>query len=489
MRTLLLAIVCLFTPAQFVSAQVFTFEQVFPELSFNEATVLKPAPDNENQLYVAEQPGRIITFSVGGTSNASSVFLNITGRVNSSGWEEGLLGLAFHPNYAENGYFYVNYTASSPRRTVISRFSVSEDDPLVADPNSELVLLEITQPFGNHNGGDILFGPDGYLYIAMGDGGSGGDPQNHGQTVTSLLGKILRIDVDGNGTAPDCGPSDAPYTIPDNELADGPGGTCDEIFALGLRNPWRFSFDDETGWFWVADVGQNAWEEINIVNNGDNMGWKVKEGFACYSSLPQNPPCDDPSLVDPIWVYGFSGGQSITGGHVTYDERTPALAGHYIYSDYMTRHVWALFYDGENEPTNQELFRPGFAIATFGLDGNGNFYFVSHSGSGRLYRIKQEGVDNETNPEISTLSLSLTGPNPFSTTTRVQFTIDRQADVLVEMFDVLGRKVSTLYNDTVPAAGMREMDIQASGLASGTYLVTLTVDGTRIDTQRITVMR
>ena len=143
MRTLLLAIVCLFTPAQFVFAQVFTFEQVFPELSFDEATVLKPAPDNEHQLYVAEQPGRILTFSVSGTSNASSVFLNITGRVNSSGWEEGLLGLAFHPDYAENGYFYVNYTASSPRRTVISRFSVSEDNPLVANPDSEVVILEI----------------------------------------------------------------------------------------------------------------------------------------------------------------------------------------------------------------------------------------------------------------------------------------------------------------------------------------------------------
>lgn len=489
MRSLFLVVACLFLSANVAQAQVFIFEIAFPNLTFNEPTVIKHASDGEDRLYVAEQPGRIMTFPNDPEATASSIFLNITARVNSAGWEEGLLGLAFHPEYAENGYFYVNYTASSPRRTVISRFSRDEDNPLIADPDSELIILEINQPFSNHNGGDILFGPDGYLYIAMGDGGSGGDPQNHGQTVTSLLGKILRIDVDENGTPPDCGPSAAPYTIPDNALADGPGGTCDEIYSLGMRNPWRFSFDHETGWFWVADVGQNAWEEINIVNNGDNMGWKVKEGFVCYSSLPQNPPCDDPSLVDPIWVYGFAGGQSITGGYVSREERNPALNGKYVYSDYISRHIWALDYDGVSVPTNVELFRPAFSVAAFGVDMHQNLYFASHISSGRLYRIKQDGVDNEVNPDNAGVSLSLAGPNPFRTNTQVQFTVDHAADVQVLLFDVLGRQVATLYEGAVPAAGMREVAIQASGLASGTYLVTLQIDGARVATQRLTVMR
>jgi glucose/arabinose dehydrogenase len=471
-----------------VHAQL-SHEIAFPNLTFVEPVAIENAPDGENRLYVIEQPGRIRSFPNTPLAGAAPIFLDITSRVNDSGWEEGLLGLAFHPDYAENGYFYVNYTASGPRRTVVSRFTRSASDPHVADPDSELIIMEISQPFGNHNGGDLTFGPDGYLYIAVGDGGSGNDPQDHSQNTATLLGNVLRVDVNGGGAPPDCGAGpNANYTIPDNAIADGPGGACDEIYAWGLRNPWRFSFDPVTGWFWVADVGQVQREEVNIVNNGDNMGWRVKEGSLCHIPSNYGPPCNDPSLIDPIWEYGFSGAQSITGGFVYRGDRLPELYGKYVYADFMTGHIWALTYDGEAEPVNELLFNfAGNAIATFGLDENQHLYFSNRS-SGRIHTFRSDTVGDEEGAAPVATALRLAGPNPFRGQTSLEFTLAESGEATLAVFDVLGRRVADLHDAPVAAGERTHVAFPAGDLAAGTYVVTLMVNGRVEATERVTVV-
>ena len=231
-------------------------------------------PGGGDRLYLVLQPGLIISFENRQDVEALAVFLNITERVSDRGNEEGLLGLAFDPNYETNGYFYVYYSAAGPRRSVISRFSVESGK---GDASSEKQVIVIPQPYSNHNGGHIVFGPDGYLYVGVGDGGSANDPQGHGQNRTTLLGTILRIDVSTLD-------SEGRYAIPpDNPFVGEGGGVREEIWAYGLRNPWRFNFDPETGDLWAADVGQNAWEEVDIIRPGLNYGWNVMEGAHCFA--------------------------------------------------------------------------------------------------------------------------------------------------------------------------------------------------------------
>lgn len=300
----------------------------------------------DDRLFVIEQGGRIrIVMSDGQV--LPTPFLDIDARINSDANERGLLGLAFHPNYAENGYFYVNYSDNSGD-TRLSRFSVSESDPNIADPDSEVILLTENQPFSNHNGGHVAFGPDGYLYTGLGDGGSGGDPDNYAQNRQTFLGKMLRIDVD-NGD---------PYAIPpDNPFAND-DFTLDEIWALGLRNPWRFSFDRETGDLWIGDVGQNAWEEIDFqpANSpgGENYGWRCYEGNTAYN-LSQCGGITD--LTDPIHVYqnNFSTGCSVTGGYVYRGSEFPKLQGFYLYTDYCSGRIWTLFRNNDGEWQNEGI--------------------------------------------------------------------------------------------------------------------------------------
>jgi glucose/arabinose dehydrogenase len=293
------------------------------------------------------------------------------------GSEEGLLGLAFDPNYQENGYFYVYYSATNPRRSVLSRFSSNRDNPVTADPQSEVIVMEIAQPFSNHNGGQITFGPDGYLYIGLGDGGGGGDPQRNGQNLGALLGKILRIDVRGISETES-------YKIP----ADNPFlNTADarpEIWALGLRNPWRFSFDNETGLLWAGDVGQNRWEEINIISKGANYGWNIMEGFHCYS--PANG-CDQTGLTLPLVEYEHSEGCSVTGGYVYRGDKILSLQGYYIYGDYCSGNIWALSYDGNTVTQNVLLVESELNITSFGQDPAGNLYILSQEGG--IYTLEQ----------------------------------------------------------------------------------------------------
>lgn len=361
----------------------YTFQQAFPNLpNLSEPVDLRNAGDCTDRLFVIEQNGIIRVFENRNNVTSYKTFLDITDRV-SSGGEMGLLGLDFHPDYKTNGYFYVNYTAESPRRTIISRFQVSSANPDSADKNSELQLLTFTQPYSNHNGGWIGFGPDdGYLYIATGDGGSGGDPQNNSQTITNLLGKILRIDV--NNQDPGLN-----YSIPStNPFIDSTGSVRKEIYAWGLRNPWRCSFDPVTGWLWAADVGQSAREEIDIITNGGNYGWRCYEGNLAYNTSGCLPP---ENYIFPVWDYPRTEGYSVTGGYVYRGPNQPGLDGKYIYADYGTRRVWAIDYDGVNPATNQLLFTlPGSPISynptAFGIDEAGELYICTF-GNGRIYKI------------------------------------------------------------------------------------------------------
>jgi glucose/arabinose dehydrogenase len=273
----------------------------FPNLTFNQPVGIYSPNDGTNRLFVVEQPGTIRVFNNSATATSSSVFFDISSRVVYGG-EQGLLGLAFHPNYTSNGYFYVDYVAANPLRTVISRFSVSQTNPNQAQTGSEFIILEINQPYSNHKGGQLAFGPDGYLYIGMGDGGSEGDPLGNGQNRSTLLGKILRIDVNSPSTGRN-------YTIPgDNPFKGNTLGYREEIYAFGFRNPWRFSFDPLTGRLWVGDVGQDREEEIDLVGKGKNYGWNIMEGTLTYAGGNQT------GLELPVWEYGHDQGNAIIGG-------------------------------------------------------------------------------------------------------------------------------------------------------------------------------
>ena len=314
-------------------------------------------PDGSERLFVIEKTGRIRILE--NDQLVDAPFLDITDRVGSGGNEQGLLGLAFHPQYAQNGRFFVNYTDKSGKDT-IARFQVSSD-PNVADPNSEVKLLSIDDPFPNHNGGVLAFGPDGFLYAGLGDGGSAGDPFGNGQNTKALLGKILRLDVD----------SAEPYAVP----ADNPFGN--EVWAYGLRNPWRFSFDSSTGDLYIGDVGQNMWEEIDFLPagspGGTNFGWNFREGAHDYKGGGQA------GMVDPVAEYSHQeGGCSVTGGYV-YRGSMPEWNGIYLYADYCTGLMWGLINSGGTWQS-QPLFDLDVTITSFGQDTAGELYILSDSG-------------------------------------------------------------------------------------------------------------
>mgnify|MGYP003946461401 FL=1 len=332
----------------------------------------------DERLFVLEQVGLIRIVENG--QLLDQPFLDITDRVGSFSSEQGLLGLAFHPDYATDGaimagQFFVNYTDYSGN-THISRFTVMPDDPYRADPRSEVEYLAQEQPYPNHNGGSLAFGPDGYLYAGLGDGGSANDPLLAGQDLSTLLGKVLRLDVDSAADA---------YTIPnDNPFIDRPEARP-EIWAYGLRNPWRFSFDRETGDFYIADVGQNMWEEINFQTatgpGGENYGWRIMEGSHCFEA----DTCDQTGLTLPIFDYDHSQGCSVTGGYVYRGQMYPDLWGNYFVSDYCSGIIWRLFPQGDGWLADA-ILDTDHTISTFGEDVNGELY-VANYWSGAIYRI------------------------------------------------------------------------------------------------------
>ena len=344
-------------------------ERVFSNLSFEEMTNLVQPDDTGDLIFITEQGGVIYSFSSNNPQQAD-VFLDITDRVNRGGNEEGLLGLAFDPDYRENGYLYVYYSVADPSRSVLARFSIDEEDTDVADPESEVIIMEVAQPFANHNAGQLAFGPDGYFYIGLGDGGGSGDPLGNAQNLSTVLGSILRIDVNGLSAPGD-------YAIPADNPFMGTEDAREEIWAFGLRNPWRFSFDLETGLLWAADVGQNLWEEIDIITKGANYGWNIMEGSHCYSP---STGCNQSGLTLPIFEYDHSQGCSVTGGYVYRGDQIPALQGYYIYGDYCSGNIWALAYDGSAVAENIRLVDSGLSITSFGEDLAGNLYILDRQG-------------------------------------------------------------------------------------------------------------
>jgi glucose/arabinose dehydrogenase len=333
-----------------------------------------------SRLFVVEQAGIIKEFDENKNVTSATVFLDIHDRVISGG-ELGLLGLAFSPQFNESGVFYVYYTADNPLRSVISRFSVASASSRQADVNSERVVLQIEQPFSNHNGGQIAFGPDGYLYIGLGDGGGEGDPLGNAQNRSTLLGKILRIDVNS-------GSGSSNYSIPpDNPFVGNPDGYGEEIYAYGLRNPWRFSFDSVTGSLWAGDVGQNRIEEIDLINGGGNYGWNIMEGTLCYS-----PPsgCSQRGLTPPIWEYNHTIGDAVVGGFVYRGATLPELAGSYVYGDYGSGRIWSLSYVGRGTLVNRELANTGLHITSFGLDQAHELYFCASDSN--IYKLQRSAA-------------------------------------------------------------------------------------------------
>lgn len=407
------------------------------------------------RLFIVEKDGYIRIIENG--QILPTPFLDIDDRVNSSGSERGLLGLVFHPNYEENGYFFVNYTAGNGN-TQISRFQVSESNPNVAVPGSEFILFEIGQPFSNHNAGDLAFGPDGYLYIPLGDGGSAGDPGDRSQTRTTLLGKMLRIDVD-NGN---------PYQVPPDNPFPDVEGTRPEIWAFGLRNPWRISFDRLTGDLWIGDVGQGNWEEINMQSadsqGGENYGWRCYEGNVTYNTSG----CGDQSQYTfPVQVYSHANGAcSVTGGFVYRGEDFPNLYGTYIYTDYCNGRIWGLKPDGQGGWVNTLLLDgANFDYVAFGEDNEGELYLAGLS-SGNIYRVTDANATNTTD-KLFIQKLQLT-PNPTSDFLRIEMDVQEPGSYQFRIIDAMARTVKE-FQESVAVGFTKQIFLK--DLAAGVYFL------------------
>jgi glucose/arabinose dehydrogenase len=336
---------------------------------------IQNAGDGSGRLFIVEKRGRIRILK--GGQLLPTPFLDISYKVGSRHTEQGLLGLAFHPHYSQTGLFYVNYTDENGN-TVIARFHASAHNPDLADPGSELDILRVDQPYDNHNGGGLAFGPDGYLYIGLGDGGSEGDPLLTGQNLRTLLGKLLRIDVDHA----------ALYAIPAGNPFAKSGGLA-EIWAYGLRNPWRFSFDPLTGDLYIADVGQDAWEELDFVPagvpGGLNFGWSYFEGMHPY----KGQPTAGAAFTSPVSEFSHSDGCAVTGGYVYRGAALPEWQGVYFYGDYCSGNIWGLRLSGGSAPQAKILFATGAQITTFGVDEAGEIYLADY-GLGMLLRLERK---------------------------------------------------------------------------------------------------
>lgn len=361
-------------------------QRVFDQLSFSQPVALKQAPGDSTRWFVVEQSGVVRVFDNDQNTSNSSVFVDISGRV-SSGGEAGLLGIAFHPSFPGTPEVFLSYTApGSPLISRVSRFT-STDNGLTLNADPEEILLTILQPYTNHNGGDLVFGQDGFLYASFGDGGSGGDPDDNAQNSANLLGSILRIDIDGN----------SPYDIPvDNPFASinlclqgsGSGDPCPEIYAYGLRNPWRMSIDSATGDLWLGDVGQSAWEEIDRVAVGQspmerNYGWDDREGAHPFEA---ESGCATTTCVEPVTEYGRSLGGSVTGGYVYRGSAFPALAGWYVFADFSSGRIFAVPADSQPTVEPEELLDTALSISTFAEGVDGELYVIDY-GSGTVHQI------------------------------------------------------------------------------------------------------
>lgn len=451
-------------------ASQYRWDPQFPSLStFASPVELIHSQDSTNRFFVVQLRGIIYVFKNDPAVNSRKMFLNLSDRVSQSGSETGLLGLAFHPRYPDTPFFYVNYTRlTDTLRTYIARYTVSTSNPDSAVRESEKILLTYTQPYTNHNGGRLEFGPDGYLYIASGDGGSANDPGNRALNRSQLLGKILRINVDSTE-------GNLSYAIPKtNPLADNTSGYRKEIFAYGLRNPWKFSFDKQTGTLWAGDVGQDLREEIDTIVSGGNYGWRLMEGIFCNPTV--NPSCQDTAgLLRPVFDYANLNPPnegSITGGYVYRGSAIMLLHGKYIYGDYISGRTFALAVSPGSPPVNTQLTDESFGISTFGTDAQGNLFLCSYGNSGRIYKLS--GPATSVPPMSSTLpqkfSLRQNFPNPFNPSTTIQFTLPQTSSIRITVYDALGRKTAVLM-DEYCNAGEHTVRWGADEYPAGMYFV------------------
>jgi glucose/arabinose dehydrogenase len=476
-RTLFFAALFSAIPHFTLIAQPLQLVNAFPNLTFTSPVLLTHPPDGTNRIFVVQQNGIIRVFPNDSAVTSAKTFLNVSSRI-STGSERGLLGLAFHPNYASNGYFYIDYTQATTGRTIVARYSVNPANPDTAIFTSEQVLLDIYQPFSNHNGGNIMFGLDGYLYIGLGDGGSAGDPGNRAQNLDSLLGKILRIDVNDTSGGRN-------YGIPvDNPLIGS--GHREEIFAWGLRNPWRFSQDPVTGTIWVGDVGQGLWEEIDILEKGLNCGWRCYEGNARYDSSGCGPSA---LYTFPVKVYPHSGGDcSVTGGYVYRGNRRPELVGRYIYADYCTGKIWQFIYQNGHLVSDSLLIDAPFSISSFGVDQSNELYICNFT-NGNIQRFAGNptngvGQDNEL---PTAFALYQNYPNPFNGSTIISFDVPEPSDIRIRVYNLLGAEVGTLVNGRMQP-GTHTVTINAEALSSGVYFYAMETSAHRL-VRKLMLMR
>ncbi|HEY3914526.1 MAG TPA: PQQ-dependent sugar dehydrogenase [Verrucomicrobiae bacterium] len=378
--------------------------KAFSALTLDRPVWMSEAPDGSGRVFIVEQWGLIYETQKGTDGSAHNEFLNITNRHPYISNEEGLMSIAFHPGFKTNGLFYIYYNQENsphgrsfyPRRSVISEMKVSATNANMADVSSERILLEVDQPYSNHKGGQLGFGPDGYLYFGLGDGGAGDDPHNNGQNTATLLAKILRIDVNSESTISEGQyQKKLPYSIPaDNPFVNEPYmyglGSRHEIYALGLRNPWRWSFDRQTGDLWVGDVGQDLWEEVDLVTKGGNYGWCVREGFHHFKPGPPGAQYIDPvveyphraELLKDSKFPDHSIGMCVIGGYVYRGQKYPSLQGVYLYADNTLGTIWGLRYKDGHLAENGTLLSQPKNISSFAEDGDGELYVLTSSGDG-----------------------------------------------------------------------------------------------------------
>ncbi|MFI5263678.1 MAG: PQQ-dependent sugar dehydrogenase [Candidatus Kapaibacterium sp.] len=469
---ILLILLSLVLSFQVASSQ-YVAQPVSPNLpAFSSPTDLEFLPDGSNRAVVLEQRGSLWIIENSSTTPTRRLFFDGKTVVTQNGCEAGLLGCAFHPDYTNNHFVYLSYdTGSDPQwYSRIVRYLVSTSNPDSLIPSSAYDILTFPQPKGrcNHKGGCLRFGPDGFLYASFGDGGSGGDPDRNGQNRTVFLGKILRLDVDhqANGNH---------YAIPsDNPFAGNTQGFKQEIYAYGLRNTWKFSFDKSTGKLWAGDVGQDAYEEIDIITNGGNYGWNVMEGFHCYPLGDFN--CDSTGMIPPIWEYPHNGNSvAITGGFVYHGSALPSLIGKYIYADYVEGKIWALSYDGTTPATNQLLIdqsSPKNMISSFGEDQTGEIFALGNK-NGKMYKLTTPaGVQNNSPGKTVGLIADRTFLDEQHPTSNIRFIIPENQHIQLSLIDEKGVEIQQLL-DREMERGEQSIQLNTASLINGIYFIRL----------------
>jgi glucose/arabinose dehydrogenase len=440
--------------------------------------------DGTDRLFVLEQAGIIRVFHDTPGVEVSTVFLDIRPLLGMTGGELGLLGLAFDPDFRDNGYFYVSYTADSYLRTIVARYRADSVNTSIADPTSEKILLVLAQPSPYHKSGELAFGPDGYLYIGIGDGGYANDPPNYAQNDSVLYGKILRVDVHSQSANDSL--EARPYGIPDdNPYAGNHNGIREEIYASGLRNPWRFSFDTLTGRFWCADVGQDHREEIDIVTPGGNYGWRTMEGKGCNGELVSD--CDTTGFISPIWDYSHDSGIAAIGGYVYRGAAMPELQGRYIFADFGYGQIWGLDYDSMRPPSVVRLADSHLMISSFGLDRKNELLICAYGvppdyQEGGIYKLEYNRAGVERSPQNQSLNTAIDGvrSNGGSGGIEISYRLEAPASVRFILCDLLGNRKSVIV-DGNQSQGAHRTQGGLPAMESGTYFLIMEAgDVTRV---------